>query len=84
MTLFAVDNLPLHFLIANLPWSFGAERITIIDHPEGSILERRVIGGVVAVLSPRKPLEPLARTISGEASRYRSFTQFNASDWPSD
>lgn len=52
------------------PLKFRRERrIMTIPHPEGSILERREIGGVVAAHGPRKPVEPLARTIVREASQ---------------
>lgn len=46
-----------------------AWRIPTIDHAERCLLKRSVEGGVVDVFCPRKPSDPLARTISCHATK---------------
>ena len=41
--------------------------VTTINHPERSVTERCLVGGVVDVLHPRKPSQPLSGSIACEA-----------------
>ena len=43
-------------------------RVAAIDHAERCLPERRLEGGVVGVLGPQEPTEPLPRTVAGEAA----------------
>jgi hypothetical protein len=43
--------------------------VTVIDHSEWSVMERGLVGGVVDVLRPGEPAQPLSRAISGEAAQ---------------
>jgi hypothetical protein len=43
-------------------------RVAAVDHAKRCLVERRLIGGVVGVLGPRKPVEPLPWTVASEAA----------------
>lgn len=57
--------------------------ILAINHPERSVAERRLVGGVVDVLSPGKPAQPLSRSIPLKPRKYMVMTLLAASVWPS-
>ena len=60
-----------HRCNSRLAWFVRADggRITPVNHLEWRLLQRGLVGGVVDVLCPRQPPEPLARTISCEAAK---------------
>lgn len=72
-----------HTSVARLIGPDGG-RVTTVDDPEWSVLERALVGGVEDELRPREPAEPLSRSVSWRHLRYMMMTLFAASDCPTD
>jgi hypothetical protein len=58
-----------HICHTCFPRLIGADgrRVTAVDDPEWRVAEGALVGSVEDVLRPRKPLQPLAGSITGEA-----------------